>query len=486
MLLSWPKAQTSKELELIYKIVPLGKTRVDENELEAAICTRVNWQRMLLFADDLQENGTHYSYQLEELHPNTRYACLLRSFGGELQHEARSDMIYVQTARDIPKSPSLAVIKKTDQSLTLTMSAQDQEYFLLNVYELSDDQAYIDKRDFCKQPPIVWQEMNAMRWRALQEYDYDDCCAQRLELADDQYFIDEMKAMYRCSLDALDNCAAFKQTQVQQVHLPSNTTMYDLRQLERYRLYSLQLQACNKFGCSSVTALNERTNFTLGADLLTELSGCRVPKTAEYIMRFPEPPKPNGFVVSYVLHYRYNVSANVTESHLSCLTRRDHAAAKFVHVNYLNNTYNECAVRVHSLAGDVITPYVAITWCDIEQSQIPTTTAAIKEQLQISADPVTAVTELASEETNSHSHGISIFVLCFLFGCGLSLVWLLYKRRCWRKWMGLRRYVPLREQWLRERQHTGDREILVDGFETVRFQNNNNNNNNNSSSSNQY
>ncbi|XP_034473481.1 insulin receptor-like [Drosophila innubila] len=362
MMLSWPKEQTSVELELIYRMVPFGETQVTETDLEAPICTRINWQRLLLFVDDLRENGTHYSYQLEQLHPNTRYACLLRTFGGDLQHEARSELIYVQTQRDIPKSPLLAVTKKTDTSLSLSIGAQDQEYFVLNVFELPDDEAYMDERNFCKQPPFLWQDMDAMRWRSIQEYDYDDCCAHQEELADDQHFIDEMSTMYRCSLDAPENCATLGAKQLQ---LAANTTTYDLRNLERYRLYSLQLQACNKFGCSSVTTLNERTNFTLGADSLTELTACRVPKTTEYIMRFPEPSKPNGLVVNYVLHYRNNVSNEVVETHLSCLTRRDHADAKFVHVNNLNGTYNEGAVRVHSLAGDVITPFVAITWCDL-------------------------------------------------------------------------------------------------------------------------
>ncbi|KAM8715838.1 hypothetical protein ACLKA7_002820 [Drosophila subpalustris] len=480
MLLSWPKAQTSVELELIYRIVPAGTSQILETDLEAPICTRINWQRLLLFADDLQENGTHYSYQLDQLHPNTRYACLLRTFGGDLKHEARSDVIYVQTQRDIPKSPSLALIKKTDNSLSLRISAQDHEYFVLDVYELPDDQKYLDERNFCKQPPFLYQD-----WRSLLEYDYDDCCAHKAEMADDRHFIDEMKAMYRCSLDAPGNCAAVAGADAKlQLQLPANTTTYDLRNLERYRAYSLQLQACNKFGCSSLTTLNERTNSTVGADMLPELTVCRVPKTTEYIMRFAEPPKPNGLVVNYVLHYRNNVSDQVAETHLSCLTRREHADAEFVHVKNLNGTYNEGAVRVHSLSGDhTITPYMAITWCDHEQSQIPPTTASVKEQLQVDAS-VTPVTEL--EETHTHAHGISIFVLCFLFGCGLSLVWLLYKRQCWRKCPGLpglRQYVPLREQWLRERQQTEDRQILVDGFETVRFQNNNSNNSNNSSNS---
>ncbi|KAH8377832.1 hypothetical protein KR093_007260, partial [Drosophila rubida] len=487
--LSWPKAQTSVELELIYKPVPEGETSADE--LEAPICMRINWQRLLLFVDDLLENGTHYSYQLEQLQSNTRYACLLRTFGGEVHDEARSDIIYVQTQRDIPRPPSLTIVKKSESVMTLSIGARDHDYYALNVYEMPDDEAYIAERDFCKQPTFLFQDMELLRWNAVRDYDYDECCAQHAEQSDDQRFIDQMNAMYRCSLDAPTNCAQTAanskrvQPPPQQLRLAANTTLYELSQLERYRLYSLQLQACNQFGCSSVTTWNERTNFSLNADLLPELTACRVPDTMQYIVRFPEPLKPNGIITSYVMHYRNNVSAQVTETHLLCLTRRDHADAGFALSRILNGTYNECAVRVHSMAGDAITPYVAITWCDEHQRQLPsttmrtTTTTAAATELP-PAETATPVTQL--EDTHSHAHGISIFIICFLFGCGLSLVWLLYKRRCWRKWPGLRRYVPLREQWLRERHHAEDREILVDGFETVRFQNNNNNNSNNNNS----
>lgn len=398
----------------------------------------------------------------------------MRTFGGEkVQHEARSELIYIQTPCDIPPPPKLAVTKKTDNALTLMMgNSEDPDYFMLNIYELPDNGADIDQRNYCRQPAFMWTDMNGMHWRSMQTYDYDDCCAHRAELADDLRFIDEMQEMYRCSLDELDNCMQSEddsQEKPVQLKLAGNTTFYELRNLERYRLYSLQLQACNKLGCSSATTVNERTNYTYGADLLTELFACRVPNTMTYIMRFAEPEHPNGMIVNYALHYRSNVSDHVNETHLRCLTRRQHAEANFVNVAKLIGTFNECAVRVHSLAGDVITQYMAITWCTEEQSKLETI----------------HMTELPLSEhhaVHSHARGISIFLLCFLFGCFVALIWLLYKRRFWRiccQWPGLRHYVPVREQWLRERQQTEDREILVDGFETVRFQNNNNNSSNN-------
>lgn len=456
----------------------MGQRLEDESELEAPICTRIKWQRVLLFVDELVENGTNYSYELDQLEPNTQYACLLRTFGGEkVQQEARSVLIYVQTPRDIPRPPKLAVTKKTDSTLTLMMgNSEEPDYFMLNIYELPDNAADIDERNYCRQPAFLWEDMGVMRWRSLKEYDYDDCCAHQAELADDQRFIDEMREMYRCSLDEPGNCRQEEETEQEpeqkpvQLKLAGNTTFYELRNLERYRIYSLQLQACNKLGCSSATTVNERTNFTSGADLLTELTACRVPNTMKYIMRFAEPAHPNGMIVNYALHYRSNVSDHVSETYLRCLTRREHAAANYVNVAKLNATYNECAVRVHSLAGDLMTPYMAITMCSEEESKL--------EPIHVTTEP--AVSE--HYEVHSHARGISIFLLCFLFGCFVAAMWVLYKRRFWRvccQWQGLRHYVPVREQWLRERQQTEDREILVDGFETVRFQNNNNNSSNN-------
>lgn len=470
MHLSWSKAQTSQELELIYRPVPAGQKLLDLNELEAPICTRIKWQRKLLFVDELTEDGTDYTYELDQLQPNTKYACLMRTFGGgKEQHEARSELIYIQTPRDIPRPPKLAVTKKTDNALVLMMgNSEEPDYFVLNIYELPDNGTDIDQRNYCRQPAFMWTDRNAMRWRSRQEYDYEDCCAYQAELADDLRFIDEMQEMYRCSLDEPGNCEQSEEDtdeKLVQLKLAGNTTFYELRNLERYRKYSLQLQACNKIGCSSATIVNDRTNFTNGADLLTDLVACRVPNTMTYIMRFTEPEHPNGMIVNYALHYRRNVSDHVNETYLRCLTRRKHAEANFVNVAKLNGTFNECAVRVHSLAGDVMTPYMAINWCNEEQSKLETEPDFSEHH-----------------EVHSHARGISIFLLCFLFGCFVALIWILYKRRFWRiccQWPGLRHYVPVREQWLRERQQTEDREILVDGFETVRFQNNNNNSSNN-------
>ncbi|XP_017014606.3 insulin-like peptide receptor [Drosophila takahashii] len=458
--LSWLKSQTSQRLELIHRPLPPGKQYHEESELEAPICTRINWKRQLLFPDDLVENGTHYLFQLDDLQPGTRYACLLRTFGEDLGQEARSELIYVQTELDIPRPPLLELVKKTDSSLTLRMASHDHDSFLLMVYELEDDHAYIEQRNYCHQPSIVWQDMDGPNW--IEFEDYEDCCAHKAEQLDDSQFIADMREQYRCTLDDRSQCRrlALTEATLPQLELPGNTTRYELKQLPRYRMYALQLQACNRLGCSSSTTLYGRTNYTLGADLLTQLHACHIPETQRYIVRFEEPKQPNGMVTNYVIHYHNHFN----QTHYGCVTRQDHQSAGYVYVKRLNITFTECSVRVHSLAGDVMTPYIQITRCsEEEQRQFAHSREAKELAPEISEVPVTA----------SHVRGISIFLICFLFGCSASLVWVLYKRRCWRKIPGLRRYVPVREQWLRDRQQAEDREILVDGFETVRFQNNN-------------
>ncbi|ALC38459.1 CG10702 [Drosophila busckii] len=467
ILLSWPKAQTSQSVEILYRPLAAGQLETEHSELEAPICTRINWQRELLFADELTGNDTHYSYTLEQLQPDTRYSCLVRTFGGSVQQEARSELLYVQTLLDIPKEPLLSMSKKTDNGFTLRISAQEQDYFVLSVYEMPDDLKYVDERNYCKQPVLIWQNMDD--WPSYQEFDYDSCCAHHVELFEEQHFKDEIHAMYRCSLDAPSNCVPLPAQPTLQYNLTGNTTLHELRSLQRYREYSLQLQACNAIGCSSAVILNERTNYTIGADLM-QLRACQLGDRKKYIVRFEEPKQPNGLIVSYMLHYRMNISEQVQLSELSCVTRREHALNNYVHVDNLNYTYNESAVRVHSLAGSGLTDFIPITACDSDM-QLP---IELDQHLHIGT-----VTDETPESEHSHGHGFSIFVFGFFFGCTISLVWLLYKRRCWRKWQVLRRYMPVREQWLRE--HSDDREILVDGFETVRFQNNNPNNNSNSS-----
>ncbi|XP_030376983.1 insulin receptor isoform X2 [Scaptodrosophila lebanonensis] len=483
--LSWLKSQTSVELELIYRPVAEGQIYPEQSELEAPICTRINWQRRLLFPEQLLDNGTHYNYQLDRLTSDTRYALLLRTFGGEFKREARSDLTFVRTQKDIPEPPQLQLSKKTDNSLTLLLSGSGNsslDYYELRIYELADDAAYIDERDYCKQPAVLLQDMDGDEWSTPVE-DYDDCCSHQQELSDDRRFIEDMRSQYRCSLDEPTNCELWQQPKDSiQLHLSGNTTTHILHDLKRYHLYSLQLRACNELGCSSHTTLNERTNYTLGGDFLPDLSACRVPSTDEYIVRFNDPVQPNGVILSYVLHYRniLSDSGTVMESHVNCLTRRAHAAADFEHVALLNMTFNQCAVRVHSLAGDVLTPFVPINWCDEEQRSThrPHAHSTTTEQaLTNKTNSGVASTVTSPTTTASHARGISFFVVCFLFGCLATMLWVMYKRRCWRKLPGLRHYVPVREQWLRERQQTEDREILVDGFETVRFHNNNNSNN---------
>ncbi|KAI8042118.1 insulin-like peptide receptor [Drosophila gunungcola] len=459
--LSWLKSQTSQRLELIHRPLKPGKLYHEESELEAPVCTRINWKRRLLFPDDLIENGTHYLLELDDLQPNTRYACLLRTFGDDVAQDARSELTYVQTERDIPQPPLLELVRKTDSSLSVRMASRDHDSFLLTVFELADDRAYIDQRNYCHEPAYMWQDTVGAQWLAFE--DYDDCCAARAEQLDDSRFVADMREQYRCTLDDRKQCRrqALAEATLPQLRLPRNTTEYELKSLHRYRQYDLRLQACNQLGCSSHTTLYARTNYTMGADLLAQLNACHVPETQKYILRFKEPQNPNGVVTNFVVHYRNNFS----QSHVGCVTRQQHKSAGNVLVQQINITFTECAVRVHSLAGDAMTPYIAISHCSEEEQRLVAHSRAAK-------DLAPEISEVPA--TTTHARGISIFLICFLSGCSASLVWVLYKRRCWRKLPGLRRYVPVREQWLRDRQQTEDREILVDGFETVRFQNNNN------------
>ncbi|KAH8297938.1 hypothetical protein KR018_001885 [Drosophila ironensis] len=472
VLLSWLKSQTSQRIELIHRPLPPGELFHNESDLEAPICTRINWKRRLSFRDQLSDNGTHYQILLDDLEPDTRYACLLRTFGEDAGQDARSDLTYVHSERDIPKPPTLQLTKKTESSLTVRMAGGDHDYYLLTVFELDDDREYIEKRNYCHQPSL-WQDMEGSQWLAFE--DYDDCCAHKAEQADDDRFLARMRDQYRCSLDDVRQCRSPEEAEavLPQLRLAGNTSEYELRQLQRYRLYALQLQACNDLGCSSYTALHERTNYTVGADLLTQLQGCHLPESQKYILRFAEPPHPNGVVLNYVVHFRNNFS----QSHMGCVTRQEHASAGHVYVRELNITFLEYAVRVYSLAGDVMRPYVPFSRCSDEERQLLAAHSRAAKELapppQVTPPhvPVSVPVAVAS----AHPRGVSIFLICFLFGCSLSLAWVLYKRRCWRRLPGLpglRRYLPVREQWLRERQQSEDREILVDGFETVRFQNN--------------
>uniref|UniRef100_T1PIF3 receptor protein-tyrosine kinase n=1 Tax=Musca domestica TaxID=7370 RepID=T1PIF3_MUSDO len=455
--LSWAKDETFEQVEILYRPTDPNKPFVEHSELDTNVCERVYWERELKFPQDLEQNNTHYFYKIQTLTPHTKYACLVKSFGEDDNQEARSEIKFFTTQVDIPPPPQIQITKKSFNSLTLQLSYANREdqlidFYMLEVYEIPENPMVLDQRDYCEDPMKPFPDYH--------NEDFDDCCSRRLEEAEDDMFQRQLEKEFSCSLDNKKYCEinplednyTNNANAILTKRLEHSETNYTIRSLERYQLYAIQVQACNRAGCGSFRIINERANYSLAADKIYDLTACKMSHNNEYRVHFKEPEKPNGYITLYALHFRYfNSSSNGPyQGHVHCLTRREHQRNNFLYQGYLNSTFNQAAVRVESLGHHTFTDWVEITTCSGVQ--------------------VYTKTKLAGRG----SHSWNIFLIFFILGAGATVLWVCYKRKYWRKLPQLRRYLPVHtilQSLRRDASNDEDRQILVDGFETVRFHN---------------
>ncbi|XP_011188402.1 insulin receptor [Zeugodacus cucurbitae] len=420
---SWPKEQTSSEVEIMYRPIAANAEFVEHSELDTPICKRLQWTRVLTFPKELQSNATHYSYIANDLKPKTRYACLVKTFGFADIHDTRSDLTYITTKVELPAPPTINITRRTDTSLTIQLQHAEDEVvsqYVLDIYDQPDNEVLLDHRDFCTQPSYMYHDKQIING----DEDEDACCLRKEEEADDQRFLHNMRELFACNSDQLENCAP--DTSVADAP-PGTVTplramlrMYldaasgnatTISKLKRFRLYTLQVQSCNEAGCGAYAFQSTRTNFSIGGDRLESLMGCRVSGLNEFHVYFPEPQQPNAVITSYVVHFRQKQPDSDTyKTHIECVTRSQHSYNNFQLIAQLDTPYNEVAVRVYSLAGGFFTTWMPITIC-------PFNSAVVK---------MGAVTE--------HPKGYAgkVFMVCFMFGVGTFIAWACVKWGWWR------------------------------------------------------
>ncbi|XP_037957373.1 insulin-like peptide receptor [Teleopsis dalmanni] len=466
----WLITQTSNETEILYKYVPHGERFDEESEFDSNICDRINWQKYRLLNNELDNNGTHYRYVVTNLKQNTNYACLIKTFGGTQNTEARSDLKFITTNIFIPTTPKIITQNKTDTSLTIKLIPQNSSlevvrFYELELYEFLDDTTMLDKRNFCNQPTYLYKDMpiEAYTLASVHTEDFDDCCLRSQEKIEDQHFISSIHKMYDyeyCEYDCLPESSNYSSDiPLRKQNLTHDNQTYTFNNLERFRLYSLQVKACNEIGCSTFGIHADRTNYSVTGDMLEDLKACRILGTTTYVVNFEEPKNPNGRVVAYIIHYRiYKSGLKNYLSHINCISRLQHVQSNYQNVAYLNETFTEVAVRVLSLGTDVLTSWYNITDCSQDMS-----------------DHFMKLAGIHVTETHQ-SHGINIFLLFFFIGASGTVIWICYKRRIWQKFPNIRRYFLTQRNMrifpLSSDDPVEDRQILVDGFETVRFRNN--------------
>ncbi|XP_075149459.1 insulin-like peptide receptor [Haematobia irritans] len=453
--LSWPKDQTSNEIEIAYQPLESDKPFTGRSELDTKVCERIHWRRELKFRDELERNATHYFYTVDQLESHTRYACLVKTFGPNDAYEARSEMKIIITKDDIPRPPLLDIYNKTNETLSVRLYYRNHEdklvdCYFLEVYQIEENKNLLDQRDYCEDPMKPFPDYH--------NEDYDDCCTRRLEETEDDLFREQLQEEFGCSLDHKENCEVksvehrchYNESKAwQSRNLEHYETNYTIEGLERFHLYEIHVRACNRGGCGSPSIITGRTNYTQGGEHVDDLVACKMPHSNEYRVYFSEPKNPNGHVISYALHFRYfNASSKGPySSHLHCLTRLEHQRNHFVYIGRLNETYNQAKIRVESFGHRNYTEWVDISTCSW----------IIK-------------TKLAGRS----SHGWNIFFIFFSIGAIGTALWVCYKRKYWRKLPKLRKYLPVHTSWRALRPDSDndeDRQILVDGFETVRFHN---------------
>ncbi|XP_061400497.1 insulin receptor [Musca vetustissima] len=456
---TWSKDETFEQVEIIYRPIDPNKPFNDDSELDTNVCERIFWQRDLKFTQDLDKNNTHYFYKIQNLAANTKYACLVKTFGqDDAAPAARSEIKFITTQVNVPPPPLIRITKKTSNSLTLQLSYENHEdqlvdFYMLEVYEIPENQHLLDQRDYCID--------GVKQFSDYHNEDYDDCCSRRLEEAEDDLFKRQLEKEFSCSLDNKKYCTnnplednyTNNANALLTKRLEHAETNYTIRSLERYQLYGIQVQACNRAGCGSFRIINERTNYSEAADRIYDLTACKMSHNNEYRVHFKEPKNPNGYITLYAIHFRYlNASTNGTyQGHMHCVTRSEHQRNNYLYQGYLNSTFNQAAVRVESFGHLTFTDWVAITNCNGVQM-------------------VYAKTKLAGRS----SHGWNIFLVFFILGAAGTFLWVCYKRKYWRKIPQLRRYLPVYanlQSLRRDTSNDEDRQILVDGFETVRFHN---------------
>ncbi|XP_013109368.2 insulin-like peptide receptor [Stomoxys calcitrans] len=454
---AWAKYQTSEEVEIIYRPVEPGKTFSIHSELETSVCERGHWQRQLTFPNELQRNDTHYFYTVDKLEPHTRYACLVKTFGDNVEHQARSELKYATTNSDVPQAPLLEISNKTNASISVRLYYKNREdelvdYYVLDVFEIYENETITDQRDYCEDPMKPYPDYH--------NEDFDDCCNRRLEEAEDDVFRQQLQKEFGCSLDHKENCveenpkARCSSNNTKSWHtkcLEHYESNYTITGMKQFHLYTVHVKACNRAGCGPINIITGRTNYSTKSDNVNDLMACKMSHNNEYRVHFSQPQNSNGHIISYALHFRYlDVStAGPFLSHMHCLTRLEHARNNFLYVGYLNSTYNQVKVRVESFGHRNYTAWVNITTC----SHSP------------------PLTKLAGRGS---SGGWNIFFIFFTLGAGGTALWVCYKRRYWRKLPKFRTCLPLYTSWRALRpdaDNEEDRQILVDGFETVRFHN---------------
>ncbi|XP_039950648.1 insulin-like peptide receptor [Bactrocera tryoni] len=445
---SWPKEQTSSEVEIMYRPIAANEEFVEHSELDTHICRRIQWTRILAFPKDLESNETHYIYTAKDLKPRTRYACLVKTFGLADIHDTRSDLMYMTTRVDLPAPPTINIVRKNDVSLTVQLEHSPDDvvtYYKLEVYNLTDNKLLLDHRDFCVQPSHMYHDKDTF---VSNDEDEDACCRRKEEEADDHRFVHNMRKLFECNLDKMENCrpdtnlAELSPGTVSPLNAwlrknldatSRNATI--ITHLKRFSLYTLQVQSCNEAGCGAYAFHSTRTNFSISGDSLESLMACRVGGLNEFHVYFPEPQNANGMITSYVVHFRlHQPDADTFRSHNECVTRSQHEFNNYQLIAQLHAPFNEVAVRVFSLAGGFLTPWMPITICPFQS----------------------AIVKMGAVTEQKKGYAGKIIMSCFLFGVCSFIAWGCFKWGWWR-W---RRFEEIRRHlsrvWNWESRRIGD------------------------------
>ncbi|XP_055919059.1 insulin-like peptide receptor [Eupeodes corollae] len=440
VMITWTKNQTADEVEIIYREAKYDAG--EQSELDDDICLRVHWHRELMFDTDISEqNSSHYMFTISNLLPYTNYEYLVKTFRGEDYYSARSPIQRFQTKPDLPTAPQLVTLRKSYRNITLKWLPRNKtrevvKYYLLETFEQIVDLDTLDTRSYCEQP-FEYYAQNVLE-------DFDDCCQRKREQIDDEEFKLDMEATFVCSIDQKDNCHRLvksgHRTNVSVIDAKmENFTINGLKHFTRYTFF---LFACNDVGCGSYFMHTDRTAVVKEFDLITNAYSCREQNNITYMVKFAEPPTPNGAVLNYLIQFHNTqrvVVPTVDIGYAYCLSRKQFETGDNEIFVRFKGTYmfNKFSVRVVTTGGGALSK-----WFDVDSN-----TCTHRGRLT----------------------ALRIVVASVASTLLLLLIWFCLKRRWWafERLHGWRRGT----RSLRSAVGMEDRQELVPSLDTVTFRN---------------
>lgn len=365
---------------------------IDENLLlERDSCSSYGWHHMFVKSGDwrLVDNG-QLEFNLTGLSQFTTYAFLVQTYqygANETSNETEQNstefdgaISQVKKFRTNLKVPSrvknLETVNKTTSSVTLRWSVIVSEEpaitaFYLDVVKIPFNVTLIDRRDYCMHPIDKSEEIEVMETIKVEQNDYEDdeedderCCSRCCKLQEEQKLSRELEdSNFEADLVKFSDEVPRKDFQlptqikklptfIDRITIAPGNRSYTIFNLDPFTAYTFYLRACSgELKCSEYELHTELTQMSKDEsyDRVELQPTSYVYESANFHVRFQEPAKTNGVIISYVTEVREIVGNDSIYLFTDCITRRQHEINEFKWVSsYVPYIYRPMMLGIHS------------------------------------------------------------------------------------------------------------------------------------------